>query len=44
MPGCMQSGRIKVFSTLTDWFDEFRLYHSKDGHVVKHKIGIFSLN
>jgi hypothetical protein len=22
----MQSGRFKVFSTLTDWFEEFRLY------------------
>ncbi|WP_411962689.1 terminase large subunit domain-containing protein [Mesorhizobium sp. ES1-1] len=31
----MQSGRFKVFSTLTDWFEEFRLYHRKDGQVVK---------
>lgn len=27
--------RIKVFSNLTDWFSEFRLYHRKDGKVVK---------
>ncbi|WP_313329460.1 terminase large subunit domain-containing protein [Comamonas sp.] len=27
--------RIKVFSNLADWFDEFRLYHRKDGKVVK---------
>ena len=31
----MQTGRLKVFDHLTDWFDEFRLYHRKDGLVVK---------
>lgn len=31
----MQTGRFKVFSHLADWFDEFRLYHRKDGKVVK---------
>lgn len=31
----MQSGRFKVFSTLQPWFEEFRLYHRKDGLVVK---------
>ena len=31
----MQTGRLKVFSHLNDWFDEFRLYHRKDGKVVK---------
>lgn len=31
----MESGRFKVFSTVTDWFDEYRLYHRKDGKVVK---------
>ncbi|OBQ74520.1 hypothetical protein A8146_01805 [Mesorhizobium loti] len=31
----MQSGRFKVFSTLGDWFEEFRLFHRKDGQVVK---------
>ncbi|RWI45696.1 MAG: terminase [Mesorhizobium sp.] len=31
----MQSGRFKVFSTLHAWFEEFRLYHRKDGQVVK---------
>jgi hypothetical protein len=31
----MQSGRFKVFSTLLSWFEEFRLYHRKDGQVVK---------
>jgi len=31
----MQTGRLKVFSHLEDWFGEFRLYHRKDGKVVK---------
>jgi hypothetical protein len=31
----METGRFKVFSTVTEWFEEFRLYHRKDGHVVK---------
>jgi hypothetical protein len=35
MLGRMQTGRLKVFSHLNDWFEEFRLYHRKDGKVVK---------
>lgn len=31
----MQTGRFKVFRNLNDWFEEFRLYHRKDGLVVK---------
>ncbi len=31
----MQTGRLKVFAHLSDWFDEFRLYHREDGKVVK---------
>jgi len=31
----MQTGRWKVFSHLHDWFEEFRLYHRKDGKVLK---------
>ena len=31
----MQMGKLKVFKHLNDWFDEFRLYHRKDGKVVK---------
>lgn len=31
----MQTGRLKVFRHLTDWFEEFRLYHRKDGKIVK---------
>lgn len=31
----MKSGRFKVFTTLHEWFEEFRLYHRQDGKVVK---------
>lgn len=31
----MQTGRWKVFDHLEDWFMEFRLYHRKDGLIVK---------
>jgi phage terminase large subunit-like protein len=31
----MQSGRFKVFKSHNDWWEEFRLYHRKDGKVVK---------
>jgi phage terminase large subunit-like protein len=31
----MESGRFKVFRWHNDWFDEFRLYHRKDGKVHK---------
>ncbi|GAA5785669.1 terminase large subunit domain-containing protein [Chitiniphilus shinanonensis] len=31
----MQTGRLKVFSHLAPWFEEFRLYHREDGRVVK---------
>lgn len=31
----MQTGRWLVFSHLKEWFEEFRLYHRKDGRVVK---------
>jgi hypothetical protein len=31
----MQTGRLKVFSHLQEWFEEFRLYHRKNGRVVK---------
>jgi phage terminase large subunit-like protein len=30
----MQTMRLKVFSHLADWFEEFRLYHRKDGLIV----------
>ena len=31
----MQTGRLKVFKHLNEWWEEFRLYHRKDGKVVK---------
>ncbi len=31
----MQTGRFKVFAHLNDWFEEFRLFHRKDGLIVK---------
>lgn len=31
----MRSGRFKVFNHLNDWFEEFRMYHRKDGKIVK---------
>ena len=30
----MEQGRFKVFNTC-DWFEEYRLYHRKDGKIVK---------
>ena len=38
----MQTGRWKVFSHLEDWFQEFRLYHRKDGKIVKLKDDLMS--
>jgi phage terminase large subunit-like protein len=31
----MRTGRFKVFSTCSKWLEEFRLYHRKDGKIVK---------
>ena len=33
----MKSGRFKVFSDQREWFEEFRMYHRKDGKVVPLK-------
>ena len=30
----MEAGNFKVFSTLSSWFEEFRMYHRKGGKVV----------
>lgn len=38
----MQSDRLKVFSHLADWFEEFRLYHRKDGKIVKLRDDLLS--
>ena len=31
----MHTGRLKVFKHLEEWLSEFRLYHRKDGLIVK---------
>ena len=38
----MQTGRLKVFSHLRDWFEEFSLYHRKDGRIVKENDDVLS--
>jgi hypothetical protein len=38
----MQTGRLKVFAHLADWFEEFRLYHRDDGKVVKLRDDLMS--
>ena len=38
----MESGRFKVFNTLYDWFEEYRMYHRKDGKLVKLKDDLMS--
>jgi phage terminase large subunit-like protein len=38
----MQTGRWKVFSTCKEWLEEFRLYHRKDGKVVKERDDVIS--
>jgi len=38
----MQARQLRVFSHLNDWFDEFRLYHRKDGIIVKTDDDILS--
>src|SRR5262245_7978668 len=31
----LRTGRLRVYRHLNDWFEEFRLYHRKDGRVEK---------
>lgn len=38
----MQTGRFKVFSTCGEFFEEFRLYHRKDGKIVKERDDVIS--
>lgn len=38
----MLMGRFKVFRNLNDWFEEFDLYHRKDGKVVKERDDLMS--
>ena len=38
----MQSGRLKVNRHFTEWFEEFRMYHRKDGQIVKERDDLMS--
>ena len=38
----MQTGRWKVFSHLSEWFEEFRMYHRKNGLIVKEREDLIS--
>lgn len=38
----METGRFKVFSHLKEWFDEKRIYHRKDGKIVKLRDDLMS--
>jgi phage terminase large subunit-like protein len=38
----MQTGRLKVFRHLSEWWEEFRLYHRKEGKVVKERDDLMS--
>lgn len=38
----MQTGRWKVFKTCTSWLEERRLYHRKDGVIVKERDDVIS--
>jgi hypothetical protein len=33
----MEQGKFRVFNTMYDWFEEYRMYHRKDGKLVKLK-------
>lgn len=38
----MQTGRWKVFAGCREWLEEFRMYHRKDGKVVKERDDVIS--
>src|SRR5690606_5076860 len=33
----LMTGRLRVFAHLSDWFEEYRLYHRREGRVVKER-------
>lgn len=37
-----KTGRLKVFDDLTEWWDEFRMYHRRDGRVYKEADDLMS--
>jgi hypothetical protein len=38
----MQTGRLKVAKHLNEWLEEFRMYHRKDGKIVKERDDLMS--
>ena len=38
----MEQGKFHVFATLSDWFEEFRMYHRKGGKVIPFKDDLMS--
>lgn len=38
----MATGRFKVSAQLSDWFEEYRTYHRKDGQIVKERDDLMS--
>lgn len=38
----MKTGRLKVFSNLNEWWEEFRLYHRVNGKLVKERDDLMS--
>ena len=38
----IEAKKFIVFSTLGDWFEEFRMYHRKDGKVVPLRDALMS--
>jgi hypothetical protein len=38
----MRTDRLKVFPHLNEWFEEFRIYHRKDGKVVTKRDDLLS--
>lgn len=38
----MRNGKFKVAKHLNDWYEEFRMYHRKDGKIVKERDDVMS--
>jgi len=38
----MEDNRFKVFSTLSDWWEEFRMYHRKSGKIIPFRDDLMS--
>lgn len=38
----METGRLKVAAHLHDWWEEFRMYHRKDGKIVAERDDLLS--